>query len=381
MNSEHRPDSRPPSDSRSALYKGLVLGGWTVATLLVFSAGLGYWNMLQLHQNDTRVAHTDEVLAAIEAVVSTMTDSETGQRGYLITGEDRYLAPYNAAVTAIQDRIQRLKRLTEDNPRQQARIREMEELISAALEGLDRTIALRKKNPEAARRIVLAGEGKKLMDAIRAQAQAIQQEEGDLLIIRQRQSRQSYLVAVLTTFFTLALGLGMIATLVWLGQRHLAERQKAETERAQAARSQARLAAIVESSDDAILSKDLNGIIQTWNAGADRLFGYRAEEVIGQSVTLLLPPERIQEESQILARMRSGRRVEHMETVRVAKDGRRLDISLTVSPIRDQSGRVIGASKIARDITERKRAESELKAGHGEPPRPPTSPRANSWPT
>ena len=98
-----------------------------------------------------------------------------------------------------------------------------------------------------------------------------------------------------------------------------------------------RLAAIVESSDDAILSKDLNGIIQTWNAGADHLFGYRAEEVIGQPVTILLPPERIHEEEQILARVRSGRRVEHMETVRVTKEGRRLDISLTVSPVKTKT--------------------------------------------
>ncbi len=169
------------------------------------------------------------------------------------------------------------------------------------------------------------------------------------------QSRQSYLMTVLTTLLTLGLGLGMAATIVYLGQCRLAEHRQAE-------RLRARLAAIVESSDDAILSKDLNGIIQTWNAGADHLFGYRAEEVIGQPVTILLPPERIHEEAQILARVRSGRRVEHMETVRVTKEGRRLDISLTVSPVRDQDGRIIGASKIARDMTDRKRAEAELKA-------------------
>ena len=134
------------------------------------------------------------------------------------------------------------------------------------------------------------------------------------------------------------------------------------TEHRQAERFQARLAAIVESSDDAIVSKDLNGIIQTWNAGANRLFGYRAEEVIGRPITILLPPERIQEEEQILTCVRNGKRVEHMETVRVTKDGRRIDISLTVSPVKDRNGRIIGASKVARDITDRKRAEAELKA-------------------
>ena len=94
------------------------------------------------------------------------------------------------------------------------------------------------------------------------------------------------------------------------------------------------VAAIVESSDNAILSKDLNGIIRTWNAGAERLFGYRAEEVIGQPITLLLPPERIREEEEILERVRNGQHVEHLETVRVAKDGRRIDVSVTVSPVK-----------------------------------------------
>ena len=122
----------------------------------------------------------------------------------------------------------------------------------------------------------------------------------------------------------------------------------------------ARLAAIVESFDDAILSKDLNGIIQTWNAGAERLFGYRAEEVIGQPITLLLPPERIQEEEQILDRLLGGQRVEHLETVRVAKNGGRIDVSVTVSPLKGEDGRIIGAAKIIHDITDRKRAEEAL---------------------
>ncbi|MGO8744881.1 MAG: CHASE3 domain-containing protein [Thermoguttaceae bacterium] len=122
----------------------------------------------------------------------------------------------------------------------------------------------------------------------------------------------------------------------------------------------ARLAAIVESSDNAILSKDLNGIIQTWNAGTERLFGYRAEEVVGQPFTVVVPPERIHEEEEILERVRNGQRVEHFETVRVAKDGRRIDVSVTVSPVKGPDGQILGVSKIVRDITDRKRAEDAL---------------------
>ncbi|HZW30832.1 MAG TPA: PAS domain S-box protein, partial [Isosphaeraceae bacterium] len=134
--------------------------------------------------------------------------------------------------------------------------------------------------------------------------------------------------------------------------REVSERKRAEEVRA-------RLAAIVESSEDAIVSKTLDGIIRSWNAGAERLFGYTAAEAVGKSITLIIPSERYDEERGILARLARGERIEHFETVRVAKDGRRIDISLTISPVRDDTGRVIGASKVARDITERKRAEAE----------------------
>ena len=121
------------------------------------------------------------------------------------------------------------------------------------------------------------------------------------------------------------------------------------------------LAAIVESSDDAIISKDLNGVISSWNKGAERLFGYTAEEAIGQPVTMLIPEDRFDEEPSILERIRSGRKVDHYETVRRRKDGGLVNVSLTVSAVKNESGKVIGASKIARDITQRKRAEKEIR--------------------
>jgi PAS domain S-box-containing protein len=122
-----------------------------------------------------------------------------------------------------------------------------------------------------------------------------------------------------------------------------------------------RLAAIVDNSDDAIIGKDLNSIITSWNQGAERIFGYSAEEMIGTSVVRLIPPERRREEDEILARLKRGERFEHFETVRTTKEGGRLHVSLTISPIKDANGRVIGASKIARDITERKRSEEALR--------------------
>src|SRR4029079_7470631 len=122
---------------------------------------------------------------------------------------------------------------------------------------------------------------------------------------------------------------------------------------------QAQLAAIVASSDDAIVSKDLNGIVQSWNDGAVRIFGYTAEEMIGQSITKVIPHDRLGEEEDILAKIRRGERINHFHSIRLRKDGRPIDISVTISPIRDASGKVIGASKIARDVSEANRLARE----------------------
>ena len=504
--------TRKKVGGRPAFPKGLAIGAGALVALLVFSTGLGWWSAGQLRENDASVTRTHEVLDAFDDLLSTMKDSETGQRGYLFTGDDRYLEPYNAAVAAIDKSVQRLKHLTEDNPRQQARIPLLEEQISAKLKLEGRTIALRKKDPGAARQIVLSGEGNKVMDAIRSQVREMEQEERGLLIVRERQSRQSYLVAVLTKLLTLVLGLGMVAAIVYLLQRHLWERQKAEealrsvaqfpdenpypvmrigragsvlyanqssttlsgqwrcemgrpapesfarrvretldseqarqvdvetggrvlsflltpiadsgyvnlyghditdrkqaedalraseerlrqharlleeesalleqrvqdrtaelraaneslqreiAERIRSEQMASRLAAIVESSEDAITGKTLDGIVTDWNAAAERMYGYAAAEIVGKSIEAIILPDRPNEIPKILEKIRQGQCAQHYETVRVRKDGRHIAVSLTVSPIKDQSGQVVGAATIARDITERKRMEDELRA-------------------
>jgi len=126
---------------------------------------------------------------------------------------------------------------------------------------------------------------------------------------------------------------------------------------AHAARDRERLASIVDFSDDAIVSKDLDGVIVTWNKGAERIFGYSTDEAVGKSITILIPPDLQDEEPRILEHIRRGERIDHFETKRRHKDGRLLDISLTVSPVKDADGRIVGASKIARDITNQKRAK------------------------
>ncbi|MCJ1903058.1 MULTISPECIES: PAS domain S-box protein [Paracoccus] len=123
-----------------------------------------------------------------------------------------------------------------------------------------------------------------------------------------------------------------------------------------ASQANAWLAAIVENSNDAIISKTLDGVITTWNRGAEQLFGYQAEEAVGQPITMLIPDERLSEEEEILSRLRTGQKIDHFETVRRRKDGALIEISVTVSPVTDETGTILGASKIARDIGAQKRA-------------------------
>jgi PAS domain S-box-containing protein len=133
------------------------------------------------------------------------------------------------------------------------------------------------------------------------------------------------------------------------------------TDREAAEEARFRLAAIVESSEDATISGTLDGTIVTWNGGAQRIYGYTEAEVVGKPIAILFPPELPDEENKILEKLRAGGRIEHFETIRVTKTGRRINVSLTISPIKDSSGKTVGISGIARDITERKLAEEALR--------------------
>ena len=143
--------------------------------------------------------------------------------------------------------------------------------------------------------------------------------------------------------------------------RDVTERRRFERESVERLTQANLLAAIVESSDDAIVRKAMDGTIQSWNAGAERLFGYSAQEAIGKHISLVIPPDRLSEEDRIIGALSAGRQVDHFETERVRRNGERVIVSLTISPVRDADGRIVAASKIARDVTERRRLEDEVR--------------------
>jgi PAS domain S-box-containing protein len=457
----------------------------TRATLSVFVLALGVLATSSLVtyligaaavDSSHRMARERAVLQDLANFSSSLMDAETGQRGYLLTGQEAYLDPHRKALARIRMEQEALRRWASagEVPSTAA-----EEVITASheeLAELERTIKLRREDGlDASLAAVRAGMGKAIMDKIRA---AVSRMTATLQASIDREvDRSNVLIPVRTATFILT-GVFSVATLGWAFRRLSGEIKKRESEahaalrdkewlqttlasigdgviltdekgqvtflnaeaerlsswkRAEAvgqplssvfrtvneltrhpaenpvdkvlrlgkvvgianhtvliskdgaetpiedsaapirepggpifgvvlvfrdAREQrlseairARLAAIVENSGDAILSKSMDGTILTWNAAAERLFGYRAEEIVGQSVTILLPPELLHEETEILDRLRRGLPSERLETNRVTKDGRRIPVSLSISPIKDSEGRVIGASKILHDIS------------------------------
>ncbi|HXI48004.1 MAG TPA: CHASE3 domain-containing protein [Steroidobacteraceae bacterium] len=316
-------------------------------------AVVSYVSVVRLNAHSASVEHTYRVLSGLEVLLATVTDSETAERGYVITGDENYLEPYRQAAQVIDRQTKLLRELTADNRSQQQRLDSVEPLVSNRLADLRAVIELRRSQGfAAAQSAVLSGKGKQIHDRIRGLIDQMNGTEQSLLDARERLARRSSSIALAVIVGGGVLACALVAFVLVAIRRDFAG----------STAQLARIASIVEGSDDAIISKDLQGVITSWNTGAERLFGYAAPEVIGKPMTLLIPPERSNEEPIILARIARGEITDHFETVRVGKGGRKIDVSVTISPITDAQGRIVGASKIARDITEHKLAQVKLHA-------------------
>jgi PAS domain S-box-containing protein len=332
--------------------------GFAAALGLLALIGLAsYLALARLNANAASVARSYEILSSLELLLAAATDSETAERGYVITGDETYLEPYRQGTAAVDREAGRLRVLMQSNQAQQERLDALMVLVTERLANLRAVIDARREGGfAAAQSEILTGKGKQFHDRIRTLIDQTKQAETSLLDTRERRARASSLLAQQVILGGGILACGLVGVVLFSIRRDFAGRSRKAVER------DARLASIIASSDDAILSKDLQGIITSWNPGAERLFGYSAQEAVGQPMTMLIPPERAQEEPAILARIARGESTDHFETVRIGKDGRRIDVSVSISPIRDGHARVIGASKIARDITDRKLGEAKVQA-------------------
>ena len=341
----------------------LLVGAGVAVALLIANVALTFFNTRQLREHAQWVAHTYEVIAGLENVLSLAKDAETGQRGFLITGEPEYLEPYNAATTAIHEEVGELERLTADNPRQQARFPELRERIAAKLKELDETIALRRSGGfEAARQAVSTGRGKQEMDALRATVGDMIQREQILLRERSQRAGQTYQKAVLTGFLSGLAALVAVVGFLVLSRRYLTARAQAATVIAeQAERLQTTLASI----GDAVIATDTEGRVTTLNAVAESLTGWKREDAVGRSLDdvfrIVNETTREPVENPAVRSLTEGLIVGLANhTVLIARDGTERPIDDSAAPIRYKEGEIVGCVLVFRDVAERRRSELEL---------------------
>jgi PAS domain S-box-containing protein len=371
-----------PADTELASTERKVWLGFAFALACLAVVGVvSYLSVVRLKENAAWVEHTHEVLSSLELLLAAATDSETAERGYVITGYESYLEPYRQAAAVVDSQTRRLRELTADNRAQQQRLDSVVSLVIDRLAILRAVIELRKDQGfAAAQGEILTGKGKQFHDRIRHLIDQMKSTETFLLKEREQLANRSSDIAQMIIIGGGVLACGIVGLALFAIRRDFAGRTRAEralrdakdqlelrvrlrtAQLEKAGETNARLASIVESSDDAIASKNLEGIITSWNPGAERLFGYSAQEALGKPMSMLIPPERSNEEPAILARIERGETTDHFETVRIRKDGGTIDVAVTISLIRDSQGRIIGASKIARDITDRKLAQVKVQA-------------------
>jgi len=392
-----------------------IAGSFGIALILLMLIGiLSYVNIRKLNANTQWVIHTHLVIENLESLLARLVDAENAQRGYIITGDSSYLAPYHAAIAQIDQHMQVLRRLTHDNPRQQQRLDQITPLIQRRLVFFAQGINRRQSSGgfRAAQAFIAAGYGQSVTNDIRALVAAMEGEEQRLLEQRNREAQSSSRA----TLFTIVVGipiafvlLGLLAFAITRSiavplarlsgateqiaagklavdipveagrrdeigtlqqnfqkmQQRVLERTAALEESNEALRqSEERFRLMIESVKDyAIILLDPEGRITSWNAGAERIKGYRAEEILGKPFEVFYTPEAIaagRPQAELRQALAEGRFEE--EGWRVRKDGSRFWANVIITPLYTEEGALLGFVKVTRDISERRRAEEQLQA-------------------
>jgi PAS domain S-box-containing protein len=352
---------------RSRLTRGQIVALAFLVAALLIDAALTLHHIREVATSVQWVSHTHEVLGQLERVVSTLKDAETGQRGYLLTGERAYLEPYEQAAVRLRGQLEQLRQLTMDNPPQTAHVLKLEQLaadwMTVLRQGLDRFQAESDKSRalQLSRQYLLQGEGKHAMDLIRDEVYGMQQLERALLSRREAASRANTRTALASTVVGLGLGLLLITMVIGLFARNLAARQRAaDVLHAERERFRTTLTSI----GDAVVVTDAQGRITLLNPVAQTLTGW-GDEAVGQPLEAVfrIVNEATREpvENPVSRVIRLGTIVGLANhTVLIAKDDRELSIDDSGAPIRDARGRIVGVVLVFRDITERRGSERAL---------------------
>jgi PAS domain S-box-containing protein len=343
--------------------KSVLLGIALIVALLIANAGLAYRNIWRLNEDAKWVAHTHEVLDATDGVLLTLVDAETGQRGFLFTGQDEYLQPYDAALSRLDALLAQLKDKTNDNIRQRNRLRRLQEMIATELALLRQGIDLRRNNADHAQLLLASQKGKEQMDAIRDIVTDTRQEEERLLKDRERQSRRAYDLAVTTGILTAVLGLLMVGAFLVLLGRSLAMRHKTA---ALIQEQRELLRTTLASIGDAVITTDAQGQVTSLNPAADSLTGWSQEEAESKPLEVVFPivNEKTRQPAEDPARraLREGTVVGLANhTLLLRRDGKEIPIDDSAAPIRSEAGKVAGVVLVFRDVSERRRAEKSLR--------------------
>jgi PAS domain S-box-containing protein len=349
---------------QSRMERHLIRWGFVVAAIILLAAGWeSYRNTVRFAEAAGWQKHTYEVLRTLDEAEARLVDAETGQRGYLLTGDDAYLDTYRVSIKNIDQVTGRLKDLTSDNPNQQKRIQILEPLIENKLAELQSTIELRRQGLiAAANQLVLQGSGKQWMDQIRSLVAEMANEENDLLRIRTQTAHDS--IARSTTAITAGTLVSILLLVLCFG---LLSRELSERKRAQAAltKSEKWLSTTLGSIGDAVIATDMNGAVTFMNSVAQSLTGWSLEEAFDKSIDLVLniinEETRRPVENPVKKVFREGKVVGLADhTLLISKKGREFDIEDSAAPIVTGTGENLGVVLVFRDITDLKKAREEL---------------------
>jgi PAS domain S-box-containing protein len=348
---------------RSIFDLPLLAGIGILLSFLVINAGVDHYTTHRLHEHSSLVAHADEVLAATGDVFSTLKDAETGQRGFLITGDASYLRPYDDATKILKDKLAHLKQLTAGNQRRQADISRLEELVRQKLDELGRDVNLqRHSGAEAARQEILARHGKNTMDELRVLLDSMETSERSALHDQEIANENAYHLSIVSSFLSQTFGMLAVLGFVWLLWRHLSARAQA----AAALHDQREwFRTTLSSIGDAVIATDTSGQVQFINAIARNLTGYENEQAVGQPVVdvfkIVNEDTRGPVDSPVISAIQKGTTVGLANhTLLISRTGTECPIDDSAAPIRNEAGQVVGAVLVFRDISERRRSEQAV---------------------